>query len=241
MASPALTKIIAHRGARARYPENTLLAFKKAREAGAGWIECDVMLSADGVPVVIHDQTLDRTTNGQGRVDTMTARELQALDAGQGEPVPALAQVLDLCADIGLAINIEIKPSRPTAGPATAQVVVSRLAESRMRDPAGVLLSSFDPAALEVCQKEAPDLPRGLLIDSPCDDWRARAASLEVFSLHVAESYLDAAAIAGIRGTGLAVLAYTVNDTNRAAQLFDLGVAAVFTDEPEKLCRKSAE
>ena len=112
MTAPLMPAVVAHRGASAAAPENTLAAMRRAAEMGARWAECDVRLSADGVPVVIHDGTLDRTTDGRGALAAHTAAELARLDAGSwrdaafaGEPVPTLAALLEEARRLGLGLN----------------------------------------------------------------------------------------------------------------------------------------
>ena len=117
--TPALPRVIGHRGAAAAAPENTLVSLQKAKELGASWVEFDVKLTRDGVPILMHDERLERTTDGRGEVALTTLNDLQKLDAGgwfgpafRGEPVPTLEAALALCAELGLGINVEIKPVR---------------------------------------------------------------------------------------------------------------------------------
>ncbi len=128
-----MSKVYGHRGASAEFPENTLAAFRRALELGVAGIELDVHLSADGVPVVIHDETVDRTTNGEGAVAGLTVAHLRELDAGQGEYVPTLAEVLDL---VGDRVHVDIEVKANAAGEAV-------LREVRGRDTRWVI-SSFD-------------------------------------------------------------------------------------------------
>ena len=128
-----LPRVIAHRGLSARAPENTLAAFRAAAGAGVPWVECDVQLTADGHAVLLHDETLDRTTDGTGRLADTPLAGLRGLDAGgwfdaafAGESIPALSEALDLLAALGLGVNLEIK-SGPGRGPEAARAVLSEL------------------------------------------------------------------------------------------------------------------
>ncbi len=130
---PGLAQVIGHRGAAARAPENTLAGLRKAHELGAGWVEFDVMLSSDGVPILIHDETLERTTSGSGRVDRHSAAEIQALDAGswfdpafRDERVPTLSEAVAVLLELNLGANVEIKPSTGYAQ-RTGEVVAALL------------------------------------------------------------------------------------------------------------------
>ncbi len=237
--------VIGHRGAAAHAPENTLASFRAAAALGCRMVEFDVRLSADGVPVVFHDDSLERTTDGAGAVAACPLAGLRRLDAGRwfapafaGEPIPTLAEALVLCAGLGLAVNIEIKPE---AG-AEATTARAAMAVARAAWPPGLpppLVSSFRPAALAAAALAAPDWPRGLLVGGVPADWRQRAEALGCVALHADEAGLDQAAVAAVRAAGLAVLAYTVNDSARAEALWRAGVAAVFADAPDHVMRTS--
>jgi len=239
--SLSLPPIIGHRGAAALAPENTLASFRAAAALGCRMVEFDVRLSADGIPVVFHDATLDRTSDGHGRVGSRPLADLKRLDAGGwfspsflDERIPTLAETLALCLELGLAVNIEIKPDagaeRATAGAALA--VATTMWPSELPPP---LVSSFSCRALAAAALAAPDWPRGLLLGKRLGDWRDAAARLGVRAIHAAHQAFDAATIADIRQAGLEVLAYTVNDPGRAALLWRWGVAAVFSDNPAVL------
>ncbi|HWQ38703.1 MAG TPA: glycerophosphodiester phosphodiesterase [Burkholderiales bacterium] len=229
-------RVIAHRGAGALAPENTLAALRLGRNRGFRGVEFDVRLSGDGVPVLMHDETLERTTDGRGRVADTAYEVLQRLDAGGwfgneflGEPVPALAAAIALCQQSGLWANIELKPCpgrEVEIGRAVARVV--QLAGA---GPQPHLLSSFSIEALEAAKQEAPRLPRGLLVEAPPGDWKARLDQLECVSLHADWRHLDRERVRQIHSAGFAVLAYTVNDSEAALQLLGWGVDALVTDQ----------
>lgn len=235
----ALPKVIAHRGASAAAPENTLAAFRRARDEGATWIECDVKLTADGRPVVFHDDTLDRTTDGQGPMADAPLSMVGALDAGGwfspdflGEPVPTLEETLDLLADLGMGANLEIKPC-PGRERETAEATVAVLRAYGGAVP--VLLSSFSEPALAAAREAAPDVPRGLLVEALPEDWQARARALECVALHVDAAPLTADQVAAMRDAGYKVVVWTVNGESEARRLSDWGVDALITDAPQRI------
>lgn len=228
-------RIIAHRCGGALAPENTLAGLRLAARLGCHGVEFDAMLAADGVPVLMHDETLERTTSGHGRVADAISRDLLGLDAGSShhrafavEPVPTLEQALRLCAELGLWANVEIKPGRGQDAQ-TGRVV------ARHAGLAGgaILLSSFSVEALQAAAVAAPDLPRALLVEAIPADWRGRLAALGAGALHCAARNLSLESAAGLREAGVPLACYTVNRRDEAERLFALGVAAIFTDRPD--------
>jgi glycerophosphoryl diester phosphodiesterase len=226
----------AHRGAGKLAPENTLASLRLGRTHGYRMAEIDVKLSADGVAFLLHDATLDRTTNARGRADALTWRELSQLDAGSwhsppyaGESLPTLAAVARFCLAQNVALNIEIKPT-PGRERETGAAVALDAAALWAGATVPPLLSSFSPAALEAAALAAPSLPRALLADEFADDWRAQATRVGCVALDLKHSLLDPARIGAIRAAGLRVLAWTVNDPVRAHELRTLGVDVVITD-----------
>ncbi len=222
--------IWAHRGASADAPENTLAAFREAQAQGAHGIELDVHLSGDGIPVVMHDDTLERTSDGRGRVCDFSLRELQRLDAGSwfsrefaGERIPSLAEVLSW-ADDRMRLNLELK-TRPAG-----EAVLSLLAEfPRCR----VLVSSFNHALLAFLRAKSPTLPLGFLCDSRA--WRlalARAERAGAESFHPRQNLVSRPLVKRCRQGGLSVYPWTVDDLERGCRLRRLGVAGIFTNVP---------
>ncbi|HLO77037.1 MAG TPA: glycerophosphodiester phosphodiesterase family protein [Magnetospirillum sp.] len=228
----SLPRVIGHRGACAHAPENTLASFAKAAELGCAMVEFDVRLTADGVPVVFHDDTVDRCTNGRGRVGGMTLDQLKRLDAGAGETVPTLAEVLGLCRQRGMAVNIEIKPDRGT-GAATAQAALA-VARAGWDGPPP-LISSFDAQALAAAREVMPAWPRSLLVERVPARWPQLIRHFECVALAAHHRTLPAGLVAEITRAGVAVLAYTVNRPGRARRLWGRGVATVFCDAPDRL------
>jgi glycerophosphoryl diester phosphodiesterase len=230
-------RIIAHRGASAVAPENTLAAIARAADLGARSVELDVMLSADGVPVIIHDTDLARTTDGTGPVAAQSHESLARLDAGSwfdaafaGEGIPSLADAVTLILDRDLSFNLEIKPS-PGEDRATAAGAIALLAETWPED-AALVLSSASIEALAVARDTAPRWRRGLIADVPPPDWRDVLADLGCASLHCAAPTATPSLIEAVHDAGYRLLAYTVNRPAKAATLFKYGVDGIFTDDP---------
>ena len=237
-APPSLPLVIGHRGAAARAPENTLAGIQKAAAGGAGWVELDARLTRDGVPVLLHDSGLERTTNGRGRLTRWDDAALRRLDAGvwfgpafRGQRVPRLREAAALVAALGLGMNVEIKPVRGH-GAATAAAVITALRTSWPGSVAPPLLSSFDRAALETAAALAPAWPRGLLLRRPRGAWREAVDGLALATLHCAAGALTARTVAILKSPGLPLAAFTVDQPARARELFGWGVDAVFSDDP---------
>lgn len=233
-----LPRVIGHRGARAHAPENTLSGIRTAARLGARWIEVDVKLTRDAVPVLMHDDMLDRTTDGRGTVRGTDFADLRRLDAGSwfgpnfaGERVPDLDEALALCGELDLGVNLEIKPC-PGREAETARATLERLRAS----PAGrtALISSFAVASLEEVRSAAPDLPLGYLFEGCPEGWLETARRLGARTLNV-EGTQDLPVIGRFVASGLPVVAWTVNDGPRARALLAAGVAAVITDRPGEM------
>lgn len=240
-----LPRVIGHRGAAAHAPENTLASFSKARHCGASWVELDVQLSADGVPVVFHDDRLERTSNGQGPLSEQPLPVLKTLDAGswfgpdfQGEAIPTLDAALHHIAGLGLGLDIEIKADE-NRGAATALAV---LAAVRMAWPSGLplLISSFAQSALAAVRDAVPAIPRALLVDAVPPGWAKRLKSLGCVALNAEWSRLSPATVHEIKRAGYGLLAYTVNNPAQAERLLQWGVDGVFTDVPDRMERAFA-
>jgi glycerophosphoryl diester phosphodiesterase len=232
--------IIGHRGAAATAPENTLAGIARAHALGCRWVELDAKLSFDKVAMLMHDDRLERTTDGSGLFADRSAAELKRLDAGRwkgaefaGEPVPTLAEAIALLARLGMGANIEIKPC-PGREVETGFRVAAELRRLWPRGH-GLIVSSFSPAALEAARAAAPELPRGLLVEAPPPGWQATVRRLGCVSLNPWHEDAEPETIAAARELGIFVLVYTVNEPARAAELLACGVASVITDVPERL------
>jgi glycerophosphoryl diester phosphodiesterase len=236
-----MDQIIAHRGASAYAPENTMAAFKKALSLGCRSVEFDVMLSADGHPFVFHDDHLKRTSNGRGEFGRVDAEYIQTLDAGrwfskrfQAEKIPSFAEVLKWLLAFDVKANIEIKPFPGTTEPTTVAVMTA-LNRYWPREKTLPLISSFDWAALTLCRSLSPELPLGLLLDQWKEDWLTHAERLQCVSVHLSKRVVTAARINTIKSHGYAVYVYTVNRKRLAIKLLASGVDAVFSDYPDLL------
>ena len=226
-------RLFAHRGGGALAPENTLAGIALAARLGFRGIEFDTMLSADGVPFLIHDETLERTTDGAGDVARTAAAELARRDAGcrfhpayAGTPLPTLEQALDLCARLDLIANVEIKPA---AGLARETGAAVGLLLAR-RDPAALLASSFSPEALDAARRTAPAIARALLVEAVPEGWRQLLASSACVALHCAAAQMDAVLAAELAAARIPWACYTVNRADDAERLFAMGACALFTD-----------
>lgn len=241
-------RVLAHRGGGTLAPENTVAALKLGLQYGFKAVEFDAVLSADGMAVLLHDETLDRTTNARGSVAQYTAAQLTALDAGSwfgahtaGEPIPTLTQALTFCRAHDIWVNLEIKPVtgfEVETGHTVGQVVTSIYADcictggdrADQLDARVPLLSSFSTAALAAARASAPDVPRGWLTDRVPDDWCVQLESLGCVALHTNQAYLTAPIAQAIKEAGFWLFCYTVNTPARAQELRHWGVDAFCTD-----------
>ncbi|EHD23608.1 MULTISPECIES: glycerophosphodiester phosphodiesterase [Brenneria] len=228
--------IVAHRGGGSLAPENTLAAIDAGADLGHKMIEFDAKLSQDYQIFLLHDDRLERTSNGWGIAGNLTWDKLVGLDAGSwfgkrfaGERLPLLSEVAKRCKQYGMAANIEIKP---TTGHEQETGHLIALAARRLwaDHPLAPLLSSFSVQALEAAQQAAPELPRGLLLDEWDDDWQALTRRLACLSIHLNHQLLTAERVTLLQAAGLRILAYTVNQPQRAQTLLDWGVDCICTD-----------
>lgn len=229
-------RIIAHRGGGALAPENTLAGLRLAARLGCRAVEFDVMLTADGVPVLMHDETLERTTDGSGSIAALSLAALRRFDAGakrgaafRGEVIPTLEETLGVCADLGLWANIEIKPGQGREE--ETGTVTGRLLARAWCGPG--IVSSFSSVALAAARRVAPALDYALLVGAIPGDWRERLAAEGCQALHVDAARNGAPELAAVVAAGIPVACYTVNRRDDVERLFALGVAAVFTDRPD--------
>lgn len=244
-------KIIGHRGAASIAPENSLIGFSEAKRLGLNWVEFDTQICASGEWVVIHDETVDRTSNGQGYIAELSYQALKLLDAGswfdskyKNEPIPLLQQVLNTLAHLNLHPNIEIKGHFPDPHRA-CRSFLQLLNQHWSNTAFPPLVSSFNLEFLTTLKRMAPELPIGLIIDH----WDNEALQIikqnEFFSLHCDYKSIDFSYISKINprsnsssslnSTLPPILAYTVNEPETAHQLFAQGIAAIFTDNPQLL------
>lgn len=230
--------LIVHRLGGALAPENTLAGLAVAARLGCKGVEFDVMLSSDGVPLVIHDETLERTTNGTGYVAHHAAADLLRLDAGgkhhpafAGERIPTFAEALEACQRYGILPNVEIKPAKGF-DVETAEATVRTVAE-HWRGATLPLLSSFSYAALERVRAIAPHLPRALEVVTVPAEWRAQLKALGCVGFHASAEDNDLELLRDCRRHGVQMAIWTVNDAHQAARLSAAGMDAVFSDRPD--------
>jgi glycerophosphoryl diester phosphodiesterase len=231
---------IAHRGAGKRAPENTLAAFREGAAQGFRMFECDVKLSADDVPFLLHDSALARTTSGVGSAGDHPWAALSQLDAGSwhgarhaGETIPTLAAIARFVLANGLAVNLEIKPT-PGVETRTGDLVARAAARWWTGSAPAPLLSSFDVPALEAAAAAAPALPRALLLDELRAGWFGTAQRLACCAVVTHHSLMDAALAQRLHQAGMRALVYTVNERADLAAMRAAGVDGVITDEVER-------
>ncbi|WP_019644926.1 glycerophosphodiester phosphodiesterase family protein [Novispirillum itersonii] len=233
--------VVGHRGAKAVAPENTLVSVRRAAADGAKMVEVDIKLTADGRAMVMHDELLDRTTDGSGPMEHTLFEAVSALDAGswfapefKGEPVPTLEELIDVLAELSLAVNLEIKPC-PGREAETAKVCIDI---ARAAWPAHLpppVLSSFSRTSMEVARDLARDWPRAWLDEKLSDDWEELAVALDVQAAHLGTKDLTEADVRRVLASGHELAVWTVNDVARARQLRSWGAAAIITDNPALL------
>lgn len=233
-----MTMIFAHRGAAGTHPENTMVAFIEAANVGADGIELDVQLTKDGEVVVIHDETVDRTTDGSGWVKDMTYRELRALNAAatwRGRyghcPIPHLEEVLAWLAPTPLAVNIELKNSL-IAYEKLEQKTIALVRRYGLEKR--TILSSFNHNSMRLCRELAPDMETALLSIDPLHDPWTYVRVMKADGLHPHYRTVTAKWAAEARQRGVAVRPFMVNKRNAMKTMFSYGVDAIFTDYPQQ-------
>src|ERR1700675_3561799 len=229
--------VIAHRGASGHAPENTLAAFRKAVALGASFIETDLQLSRDARFVAIHDDTVNRTTNGQGKVHDLSLAELRRLDAGSwlgseftGERIPTLQEILEFSKKHDVVFYLELKPSGSWGG---EHALISSLRESE-EIPRTVVIS-FDAGILDALRKIEPTLMTGLLHDGQIEKPVERAVEIGARQLAVRGDLVTPALLAQARKKDLQVVCWTVNHPAHMRMLIDAGVDGIMSDYPDLL------
>jgi glycerophosphoryl diester phosphodiesterase len=220
-----LPKVIGHRGAMAYAPENTLASFREAKARGATWVEIDVKLTADGVPILMHDASLARTM-GIDRLVAETPR------AALPKEVPTFEEAIDCFLALGLGCNVEIKPCEGREAE-TARVTVETLRRCWPSMLPAPLLSSFKDASLLAASQAAPEFARALLIGALADDWRARAEAVAAAGINTNGKLLTAPRAVEVLKAGYALSVYTINDGDVARALAGMGVDCIITDAPD--------
>lgn len=235
--------VIAHRGACGYAPENTMSALSRAVSLGIQWVEFDVMLAKCGTPVIYHDETLQRTTRHPGNINDYTYQYLRTLDAGawfnpiySSERIPTLCHFMEFILASGISANIEIKPM-PGFEEQTVQATLQVVGRFFPLHSDKILFSSFCLNTLRLLRLQAPTCQMAMLMHEWHQDWRETADALQCISMDVNEKILTADNVRLIKNSGKLLLSYTVNEPDRASQLFSWGVDAVFSDYPDRIAR----
>ena len=234
-------RLAAHRGAGKLAPENTLAALRLGHAHGYRMAEIDVKLSADGVAFLLPVDTLDRTSNGRGRADALTWRELAQLDAGSwhssayaGEPIASLSSVAQWARANGVVLNIEIKPmpGRERETGAAVALDAKRMWAGADAQP---LLSSFSSVALDAAREAASELPRAYLLEELAGDWRGDLVRLGCVGVNPRHTLLTQDLVRDLRGAGWRIATWTVNDIARAEELAQWGLDTLITDAVDSI------
>jgi glycerophosphoryl diester phosphodiesterase len=228
--------LFAHRGGGSLAPENTLAAMKTGNAHGYGAVEFDVKLSQDNVALLMHDATLERTTNGRGNVSEKNMAALEILDAGAwvdekflGERIPRFDAISNYLQTMGMTANVEIKPC--PGREIESGRVVARLCEQLWRDElVKPLVSSFNLEALRAARKAEPNLAIGILVKIPEANHLALLEELGAVSMHCDQKHITSELVRLFHENGYRVMTYTVNETARVQALLDIGVDGIFTD-----------
>ncbi|WP_273836252.1 glycerophosphodiester phosphodiesterase [Guptibacillus sedimenti] len=235
-----MVKVFAHRGSSGTHPENTMSAFKEAKKVGAEGIELDVHLTRDGRLAVIHDATINRTTNGVGRVSEYTMEELNKMDAGswfsknfQNERIPELREVLLWAKKEEMLVNIELKYSRYTISPVFEETVLSELENLGMGPD--IILSSFNHYALQKIHQINPDIDCAILFQEKIFEPWKYAMTLGATSLHPHFNSMDNQLIREAKNKNFPVRVYTVNESNDVKRILKTGCSAIITDFPNSV------
>lgn len=235
---PIRDEVQGHRGSSAIAPENTIAAFRQAAEHGAKWVELDVALNADGDLIVIHDDSVDRTTDGSGNLGALTTAQIKALDGGSwfgtnftGEKIPTLDEVITALGGFGLNINVEIKQHPHHK---SLDQLVNAVADAIAKRPSHmeIMISSFDPECLKAMHKREPNLELAMLWGRVPDDWEAKLASIPATSIHAHYKGLCIGLLEQTSAKGIKVRAWTSNDPVELASFWHAGLTGVITDDP---------
>ncbi len=232
-----LPKIIGHRGSSGQAPENTLASLHLAGQQGIKWVEIDVMLSSDGIPIIFHDDYLSRTTNGEGLIHKTSLEQLKQLDAGswKGEEyrqqsIPTLLEAIEVICQYKMGLNLELKPCEGLEEETTAACI--QVLKRYWPTDLPLLLSSFNYFSLTSAKELWPEVERGYNVSAIPKAWRSRLEHLGCKGLHIHQPFFDADQVRQVKESGYKVLAFTINNESLALQLFSQGLDAVFSDYP---------
>lgn len=219
--------IIGHRGAAGLEPENTLASFQRAFQLAVDAVELDVHL-VESELVVIHDRTVDRTTNGRGEVGGFSLKNLQKLNAGDGQPIPLLNDVFKILPS-SIGINIELK------GAGTGIALSEQLSTQGAPAAENLLVSSFDHSELTIFHASKPEIPCAPIFSKTQNNIIDIARNLNAWSVNLSDQIADTMLISELRDSGFRVLVHTINDVTRSRELASIGASGVFTDYPDRL------
>jgi len=236
---PRRDEVQAHRGASAIAPENTIAAFRAAAEAGAKWVELDVALSADGQLIVIHDDSVDRTSSGSGSLGELTQAQIGALDAGTwfdpffaGERIPTLGETIEALGELGLSANVEIKQHKHHKSlDQLVHAVQSDIAKRSAKTE--IMISSFDSEALRAMHALEPNLEMAMLWGRPPEDWADQLALIPATTIHMHFKALSIGMLEETTRRGIKVRAWTCNDPVQLVSFWGAGLTGVITDNPK--------
>lgn len=236
---PTRDEVQAHRGASAVAPENTIAAFRAAADQGARWVELDVALLADDTLVVIHDDSVDRTTSGTGSLGALTHADVAKLDAGAwfdakfaGERLSTLAEVITALGEFGLSANVEIKQHKHHKS--LDQLVNAVRTDIARRGPkTEIMISSFDPEALKAMHALEPDLEMAMLWGRPPEDWAEQLQAIPATTIHMHYKALSIGMLEETSKNGIKVRAWTCNNPVELVSFWGAGLTGVITDNPK--------
>lgn len=236
--------VIAHRGAGMIAPENTLAAVKEACVQGAKWIEVDVKITYDGIPILMHDETIDRTTDGSGSVADLTWDEVKDVDAGikcgsnfAGEKIPTLSDVMQAVVDADMNIIVEMKPC-PGRARATTMVTIIEMSKIWPEKDSCPVISSFDVESLQIAAQMEPHWPRLLLMERWSDEWRETFEKVGASAISFPEADLTKERVEEFARLRIPLMAYTVNDPARAKELLAWGASAIYAGRPKEIIQQ---
>lgn len=228
--------LIGHRGAARWFPENTLGGVEAAAETGVKWVELDVTWLKDGTAVINHDDSIDRCSDGRGKLlelsldDVADINNAATFPEWPQEPLPTLEQMLDLLIRLNMGLNLEIKPNGANVQEGLPDVL--DMLKAAYPESERLIISSFDMEAMALCRELAPQLRRGLLFDQLPANWRPLAEERDAYSLHLDWKYLNYAQAREIREAGYHLYCWTVNDAKASAGFWQWGVNGIITDDP---------
>jgi glycerophosphoryl diester phosphodiesterase len=237
--------LIAHRGAPLLAPENTLPAMRAAAAKGARWVEVDVKLTRDMKPVIIHDDHVDRTTNGHGFVANMTLEDIRSLDAGShfspdfaGTQVPTLEELVETVLDLGLNLQLELKPT-PGDDIETAEIALAAMKDLWPANHDGLFFTSFSIRSIHAAARLMPNVPRAYAVVVPPKNPKALLAETRCQILHLQRDLLPDHALKILADSGIEFAVATVNEAETAERFFAGGAQSILSDVPDLFLRKA--